>query len=61
MEIGPLLGTILIVLLLLVGAVYFLWQKVTQLEDQREQIKNMPTSTTVYIKLPATTEATSTK
>lgn len=58
-EIGPLTGIILIVLILLIGAWYFLWQKVVKLEDQREKAP-IATTTTEYIYL-GTTTATSTK
>jgi Na+-transporting methylmalonyl-CoA/oxaloacetate decarboxylase gamma subunit len=57
-EMGPMMGIILIVLMLLIGAWYFLWQKVTKLEDQREQAKMATTTatTTEYINLGTTTE-----
>ena len=60
---GPMTGIILIVLVLLIGAWYFLWQRVAKLEDQKEN-PPVATTTTRIINLGTTTEiveATSTK
>ena len=54
-EIGPMTGIILIVLILLIGAWYFLWQKIVQLEDQKEKAP-VATTTTRIIYLATTTE-----
>ena len=60
---GPMTGIILIVLVLLIGAWYFLWQKIVKLEDQKEN-PPVATTTTRIINLGTTTEmvnATTTK
>jgi hypothetical protein len=60
-EIGPMMGIVIILLMLLAGAWYFLNQRVDKLEAQREQQNKILSSTTTIIDLGTTTEATSTK
>ena len=57
-SLGPMTGIILIVLMLLIGAWYFLWQKVVKLEDQREKAP-IATTITRIINLGTTTEIVS--
>jgi uncharacterized protein YpmB len=57
---GAIIGIILIILMLLVGAYFFLSQRITKLEEQRQAnalLRSEPATTTIYIRIPATSTA----
>ena len=61
MEFGPLMGVIIIVILLLIGAVYFLNQRIDKLETQKKMLQNIVSTTTVIDLGTTTIMATSSK